>query len=66
MDGSKAIKTGVNAVYLTLVGGGVFKNEYLWIKESMEKAISAIHKIRFPLNIYIIHYRDVPILFFMI
>ena len=56
----KAIKTGVNAVYLTLVGGGVFKNEYLWIKESIEKAISAIHKIRFPLNIYIIHYRDVP------
>lgn len=32
-------KTGCNKVYLTLVGGGAFGNEFEWIFESLEKAI---------------------------
>lgn len=32
-------KTGCNKVYLTLVGGGAFGNEFAWIFESLEKTI---------------------------
>lgn len=54
-----AIKTKCNAVYLTMVGGGVFNNDQEWIIESMKKAILTIQDIRFPLNVYIIHNKNI-------
>ena len=54
-----AMKTGCNAVYLTSVGGGVFKNPIEWVIESINKAILEIQKIKFPLIVYIVHHSDI-------
>lgn len=47
-------KTGVNKVFLTLVGGGAFGNETAWILESLLKAISTFKNM--PLQVEIISY----------
>ena len=53
-----AINTGCNAVYLTSVGGGVFKNPIEWVIESINNAILEIQKIKFPLIVYIVHHSN--------
>lgn len=49
-------KNNSNLVYLTLVGGGAFGNEYHWILESMKKAIGKFKNV--PLNVKIVSYGE--------
>lgn len=47
-------KTGVDKLYLTLVGGGVFGNPMSWILESVEKSLERFKHI--PLDVNIVSY----------
>jgi hypothetical protein len=49
-------KTGCNKVFLTLVGGGVFRNQTSWIFDSIELALQQFKP--FPLDIYIVSYGE--------
>ena len=50
----------VPKVYLTLVGGGVFGNKHEWIYDAMVHAHAAVQSYGMPLDVYIVHYSDVP------
>jgi hypothetical protein len=54
-----AFYTKNNQVYLTLVGGGVFDNEYTWIYEAIERAIKIMKDNKIPLEIFIVHHKKV-------
>lgn len=47
-------KTGSNKVFLTMVGGGAFGNEFDWISESILKALKKFKNT--PLDVYIVSY----------
>lgn len=47
-------RTGVNRLFLTLVGGGAFGNESYWIIESIEKTIQKFRNC--PLDVRIVSY----------
>lgn len=47
-------KTGSNKVYLTLVGGGAFGNDFSWIIESLSKSIDRFSNT--PLDVKIVSY----------
>ena len=47
-------KTGSNKVFLTLVGGGAFGNEFHWILESIEKAIKQFKEVA--LDVWMVSY----------
>ena len=51
-----ASKTGVNAVFLTLLGGGVFGNRMRWITDAIERAIGIYAD--YDLDIGIVSYRE--------
>ena len=51
-----ASRTGVNAVFLTLLGGGVFGNRMRWIIDAIERAIGIYAD--YDLNIGIVSYRE--------
>jgi hypothetical protein len=48
--------TGVNAVFLTLLGGGVFGNRMRWITDAIERAIEIYAD--YDLDIGIVSYRE--------
>lgn len=48
-------QTGNNRVYLTLVGGGAFGNEAVWIFNAMKRALDLYHDV--PLEVNIVSYR---------
>ena len=41
-------------VFLTKLGGGVFKNPHEWILEAIEKAVNKYKEA--PLDIYVVHF----------
>jgi len=47
-------KTGSNKVFLTLVGGGAFGNNFHWILESIEQAIDRFKEVA--LDVQIVSY----------
>lgn len=51
-----ASRTGVNAVFLTLLGGGVFGNRMRWITDAIERAIGIYAD--YDLDIGIVSYRE--------
>lgn len=46
------IRNGSNKVFLTLVGGGAFRNEEYWILESLKIALEKFKRV--PLKVYIV------------
>lgn len=49
-------RTGSKKVFLTLVGGGAFGNEFEWISEAIRKALLKFRNT--PLEIYFVSYRN--------
>lgn len=45
-------------VFLTAIGGGVFRNPNIWIKEAIQKSINK-HK-EMPLDVVLVSYSDIP------
>eukprot|EP00053_Salpingoeca_punica_P006185 m.59350 g.59350 ORF g.59350 m.59350 type:complete len:383 (-) comp13571_c0_seq1:217-1365(-) len=56
-----AAKHGVNTVFLTFVGGGVFRNEMPWITDSINRAVSVVRAEcpAVPLHVKVVHFRAV-------
>ena len=54
-----AAKTGNRRVYLTLVGGGVFGNEIVWILEAMERTLRLFRNVALDVRI-VSHKRSNP------
>ena len=54
-----AIQKGINAVYLTKVGGGVFENDDIWIYEAIERALKIMKEYSVPLCVYITHHQQI-------
>jgi hypothetical protein len=46
-------------VYLTKLGGGVFRNPASWIIEAIRRAVRVVHKSGHSLDVRIVHYGDV-------
>lgn len=46
-------------VFLTQVGGGVFGNEWIWIRSAMARAIQRVEKYNVPLDIRIVHFGEI-------
>ena len=51
-----AAKTGNARLYLTLVGGGVFGNEYHWITRAIKRALDCHRNV--DLDVYIVSFRE--------
>lgn len=51
-------QTGNRRVYLTMVGGGVFGNDRVWIIQAMRRALNVVHA--FPLQVYVVSYMAIP------
>jgi hypothetical protein len=47
---------GSGKVYLTMLGGGAFKNKKSWIAKAMGRAISIARQKGFGIHIYVCHY----------
>lgn len=52
---------GSKDVFLTFVGGGVFKNELEWITDAIGRAIVIAKKYNLDLNIHICHFRCINV-----
>ena len=52
---------GNGHVFLTFIGGGVFRNDMAWIVEAIALAVINVNKIKdLKLQVHICHYREVP------
>lgn len=56
-DNNDAEEGRVNKVYLTKVGGGVFRNREEWIQSSMRRAFKKTAEYGIDLDVSIVHYR---------
>jgi hypothetical protein len=54
-------KTGNNKLFLTLVGGGAFKNKIEWVLDAIDNAIAFANVNGFGLDIYVVDYAREPI-----
>ena len=48
-------------VFLTKIGGGVFKNDHKWIKDAIHRALVKYYE--FPLDIYLVHHGSIDKLY---
>ena len=52
---------GSGHVFLTFIGGGVFRNDMAWIVEAISRAVWNVSKIgNVQLQVHVCHYREVP------
>jgi hypothetical protein len=56
---ANAQRTGVKDVFLTLVGGGVFRNEFEWISAAIGRAVSLLRAAGADLTVHICHFRQI-------
>jgi hypothetical protein len=52
-------RTGVKDVFLTLVGGGVFRNEFEWISAAIGRAVSLLRAAGADLKVHVCHFRQI-------
>ena len=50
---------GSGHVFLTFIGGGVFRNDMNWIVEAIAKAVWNVSRMHVQLHVHVCHYREV-------
>ncbi len=57
--GLNKLRGGSRDVFLTLIGGGVFNNDLVWIGDAIVRAIVCAYRLNLDINVVVCFYRNI-------